>query len=512
MKANPQADSEPGRYIFIWLFAALLPLLTSCAGTTMRAHFGEYNTAYADALNEQMLLNLARLENGHPAYYLAIGAIDDRFTVSEQASVGGNRSFTRGSTAVTPANTLTKVFSRVTGYNASGTVSRSSTPDFQFIPLNNDAVSKQVLQPVSPEVFYTLYQQGNPIDQLMRVMIERVETTLPDGRRLILVNSPTAGPPESYGKFLRACAILRELQLRGYLSLTATNQAPEKIGPVSFSGGSAPGKSGGKSFSDGGDSNSADAGPEKASGNPTMKDYADAQDKGWMLIQSANGWQLAQKREAPVFMLNTDVVAAAQTPQAHPFVKKIVSESLAKYNLSPGQLALVQTVVQSLTNSDFAAESSRQEVIADDVSAAFTVITLLNEGISVQTKVSGEAQARTRLVLRSFNRAMEAVASEQPAFDELLRTNRSFRSTVPDLEKHPVIRIEWSGHREPLQPPLQTVRYLGTTYQITDAVADPLNPNATWNRDIFRLLVELGSQVTVDISKFQQHVFELRTD
>jgi hypothetical protein len=43
-------------------------------------------------------------------------------------------------------------------------------------------------------------------------------------------------------------------------------------------------------------------------------------------------------------------------------------------------------------------------------------------------------------------------------------------------------------------------------------VLDPLDPNAGWNRDVFRLMVALGSQVTVDISKFQQQVFQLRTD
>jgi hypothetical protein len=30
-----------------------------------------------------------------------------------------------------------------------------------------------------------------------------------------------------------------------------------------------------------------------------------------------------------------------------------------------------------------------------------------------------------------------------------------------------------------------------------------------WNRDVFRLMVALSSQVTVDISKFQRQVLEL---
>jgi hypothetical protein len=41
-------------------------------------------------------------------------------------------------------------------------------------------------------VFLQLYQQGYPIDQLLRIMIERIETpTLQSGEQLVLVNSPT---------------------------------------------------------------------------------------------------------------------------------------------------------------------------------------------------------------------------------------------------------------------------------------------------------------------------------
>ena len=216
------------------------------------------------------------------------------------------------------------------------------------------------------------------------------------------------------------------------------------------------------------------------------------------------------------------MVVAAQPPdisgaaanQIESEVKAMAAlfQSPTKSSFNASQLALVSGIVQSLTNADFATSKSR-DVIRDDVEAVFTVIELLNEGVSVQTKVSGETQAPTRLVLRSFGRAMEAVAGEQPPFDALVaKTNETFCSIVPDLEKNLVLCIDWSKRKERLVPPLQTVSYSGNIYQITDPVADPLNPNASWNRDIFRLLVALGFQVTVDISKFQQQVFELRTD
>jgi hypothetical protein len=104
---------------------------------------------------------------------------------------------------------------------------------------------------------------------------------------------------------------------------------------------------------------------------------------------------------------------------------------------------------------------------------------------------------------------MEAVASEQNAFDVLLK-NPEFLAQVPSLEQRPVLRTVWSDKSGHLLPPLETVRYAGKTYQITDPVADALDPTERWNRDTFRLMVGLGSQVTVDISKFQRQVLELQ--
>jgi hypothetical protein len=485
------------RALAFWLGIAALPFLFSCAGTTMREHFADYNTAYADALNHQMLLNLARLENGHPAYFLAIGAIDDRLTVSETGSAGHTGSFTDNNTVTHSqsgggviSRTRNAVLNTVFGYNINGSATRSSSPEFNFIPLNNDAVAKQILQPIGPEVFYTLYQQGYPIDQLMRVMIERVETTLPNMQQVVLVNSPKGGPSDSFARFLRACAILRQLQLNGYLSLRGTNQQPEKLGPVFFSGGAKPGGASG----------------------PTIKDYADATDKGWVLMQTNEDWQIGKLRETPVFTLNTDAFVTAQSAlPLDPLVAQAVSNTLARSEGTLAQRALLPIIAQGLANSEFS-RTNTDAIIADDVLAAATVISLLSDGISVQTKVSGEAQARTRLVLRSYGRAMEAVAAEQPAFDALAKSSRQFRFIVPDMERHPVIRIDWSAQKDHLVPALQTLHYAGKTYQVTDPIANPLNPNATWNRDVFRLMVALSSQVTVDISKFQQKVFELRTD
>ena len=168
----------------------------------MRGEFRSYNAAYADALNNQMLLNLARLENGHPAYYLVIGNITNRFIDTASATAGSvgtpeqttdrsthNAPFVAGSPdaiASVPLRVAETISQTLFGYSATAAYSHSKNPEFQFIPLNNEAVAKQILEPVLPDVFFTLYQQGYPIDQLMRVMIERVETALPETGEMVL--------------------------------------------------------------------------------------------------------------------------------------------------------------------------------------------------------------------------------------------------------------------------------------------------------------------------------------
>ncbi len=440
------------------------PSIVSCSGPTMRGEFHSYNAAYADALNEQMLLNLARLENGHPAYYLVIGTINNKFTDAASASAGVNGTgaqntntstqntpFVAGSPAAIatfPLRVLQSVSQTLFGYSASGAISHTKSPDFQFIPLNNEAATKQVLDPISTDVFFTLYQQGYPIDQLMRVLIERIEITLPDtNEQLVLINSPTRGKAESYTLFLRTCAMLREMQRAGFLSLQARTHF-ESMGPIAFDN---------------------PKGEERP--NPTSKEFADAEEKGFTLKQTDGKWEIGRMRTAPLFVLKQESA------------EKVTEHLLNDKNLAPSTL-------QFTTN----------------------LVSLLNEGIAVQTKIEGPNRHNASLILRSFSRAMEAVATEQPTFDRLLETYVSLGATIPLPERHPVLRMMWPDKSVPLTRPLQVVHYSGKTYAIADPIASALDPAAHWNRDVFKLMVALASQVTVDISKFQRQVLELRTD
>ena len=60
----------------------------------------------------------------------------------------------------------------------------STTPSFTFIPAADDKVAQELLLPVPPDVLYTLFQQGAPVDQLLRLMVERFEIQLPGDTKI----------------------------------------------------------------------------------------------------------------------------------------------------------------------------------------------------------------------------------------------------------------------------------------------------------------------------------------
>jgi hypothetical protein len=442
-------------------------LLASCGSATLRQPFRSYNRAYADALNEQMLLNLARLHNGHPPYFLAIGTINNRYTFSGEATGGGNwsntdstsQSNTQGLTTASNygqlksapegvlgmlTQTVTKTLgatagaatSALTGGSVGGKLAATNSPDFQLIPLNNDIVAKQFLEPISTEVFFTLYQQGCPMDQLLRVLVERIETTLPNKENVVLVNSPTGGTAKSFARFLRVCALLHEMQHSGALLMDIK-------------------------------SDNRTLGVAGEGWKVTGKDLLDAHDKKLSYRTNAEGvTELVQEVTTPTFYLR---------PGASPNVKAHLYESN----------------------------------VTDDHEAIDRVVDLLSKGIVVKNKTDPGQTEYTRLVLRSYSRAMEAAATEQDGFDALMKKDE-FTAIVPVCEQRPVLRTVWSGQQQKLRDPLQAVQYAGQTYQVTDPVVDPLDSGVRWNRDVFRLLVGLGSQVSVDISKFQRQILELR--
>ena len=83
---------------------AVALLSGGCAGPALRTSFNDYAGVYADVSNRQMLLNLARLSNSHPSYFLQMGGINTthQFTASAGANGGMARNESFVGTPVLP--------------------------------------------------------------------------------------------------------------------------------------------------------------------------------------------------------------------------------------------------------------------------------------------------------------------------------------------------------------------------------------------------------------------------
>jgi hypothetical protein len=113
-------------------------------------------------------------------------------------------------------------------------------------------------------------------------------------------------------------------------------------------------------------------------------------------------------------------------------------------------------------------------------------------------------------------------AQDVPSYKDRMSeeaTPHTFSQLVPSIERLPVLQLIWPEGTT-LPDPYTAVVYGHQTYAINDRPPtddNPANPfaqeNQYWNRDMFRLICELASQVTVDISKYPlPEVLNLRTE
>lgn len=599
------------RVAFAVLTGIICFTLCSCGPRRVRADFTNYEKSYAVTSNREVLLNLARLEQRDPTYFFKLGQISSQYRM--QASLTATGSYVPNTTAT----------GQLPGGTGGPGLIYENDPQFQFIPVNDDTNARLLLNPVPAEVFYDLYYQGWRVDQLFRLMVDRIEVTLPTAHGCKVEIIRNVPPPvfkgadgklgidydheqasiAGYVTFLRVSAVVYALQKYGMLQLRGTTSfepldqdswlpADSAAPPANAS---APASSGG---------------PGKPSGmGPTASDFDQTAAKGqfWQQMKridsdgkTINVWVLGQMAHHTMFQL-TSSSAAGSAP----------AEATYGDNVADIEQQLRGT--QGVFSQD---ESLQGMSLAPELT---DILEILYSGFSIegpsdeQETDSGFCPADwskgppSRLVMRSLIGLMAAAAQEQASFDQLkadaeedekksmasrkieeavpgslisladdkplkemtneihsgllglmeknnngkapaenatdnvLSQHRpeqiAFTQLVPPIEQLPVLRMDWSTGQP--ATPLATaaslkgaglaVNYGEREYVITDpnlasngltvCTAGGQTPscyakeNQYWNRDMFRLIGELSSQVTVDISKFPlPAILQLHTD
>jgi hypothetical protein len=431
----------------------------------MRADFIGFEKAYAETSNREVLLNLARLQNHDTTYFFKLGQISSSYRMA--ATLSGNGSYvTQG----------TGAGGNATGGGTPG-LTYENDPSFTFIPVNDDVSAELLLKPVPAETLYNLYLQGWRVDQLFRLLVDRIEVTSPDAnghgcKVTTFRNVPPSAQSKSdtssdaeylrdaasYATFLRVSAVVYGLQKHGHLLLKGTTA----FVPL--------------------DANTGIAGvadkPDTYS--PKTTDFAAAAAKNESWEFDGKHWMLGQQVFGAQFYLNDP-----------------------------------DSIPDDFKNDNRLEGLESGESLKD-------VLGTLASGFSIEEAPSGDSgnaacsptATSAHLVMRSLIGLMAAVAQEQAPFDALVgnpallpkssptdEKQLTFSQAVPPIERLPSLRLKWVSE-DKNGPPLVEVNYRGGNYLIADSTTPQVPDNQYWNRDMFRLINQLTAQVTVDISKF----------
>jgi hypothetical protein len=366
------------------------------------------------------------------------------------------------------------------------------------VPLAGDKYAQQMLAPIKPEIFYELFNEGWPLDLLMRVLIERIEIEGPDGVE-VMENSPALwasatasdqrtsvesdGPTGYYDRFLRACALARTFQVHGLIYL----KDKKHFQPASSVISSTPDTRSIEQAAKDGlvwervEDEAKGLEREDGAPEPTAPESRPATVKSGRPAE--NQWQLGKTSTKTVFGLS------ARPGTAHGTADFDVASPVGALK---GQL----DAMACFSGPDKAAEK-------------FVKVMMI--GFNVTSGGTEEPQPKSligvRLVMRSLMGAMYAAATEAEAFDSFRAAYERQRvsngwAPLPESQLHPVLTIV-AKDGETLDPLAVQVRYRDRRFVITD-VAPPLpGASPTWNRDVFRLLVQLSFLATADPTAFQ---------
>jgi len=247
-------------------------VVARCTSQVLRNSFEDYDEAYAEAENHQMLLNLARLAEHHPSYFFQLGNINALYEFTGSVSAGGGQSAWPSGAS----GTLTKPLKNWLFGPASVAGSSSSKPTFQFVPLSGGDFAAHLISPLPSAMFHSVFRDGFPVDILMRALVQQI--SMNEGtNEIMLYNTPTPQNETNYESFLRLCGLLRDLQEHGYLMERLVQQSESTASPDITS-------------------------------EPAAKDVQDAFDKGMNWKSEKGKWHLEKDRAA------TNILAFELTP------------------------------------------------------------------------------------------------------------------------------------------------------------------------------------------------------
>ena len=186
------------------LVIALLFLVSGCNTIGPRTIPGarlNYNVAIARSADEQLLLNLVRLQYRDTPLFLEVTSVSTQYVMSYGASASGS---------------LTDPLDR----SAGASIGFVEKPTVQYAPLQGGKFVTQILSPISLETLALLARSGWSLERILRLCIQDLGP---------LKNAPTASGPTpdlapEYRAFQEAATVIRQLQMQGTLNLGVASE------------------------------------------------------------------------------------------------------------------------------------------------------------------------------------------------------------------------------------------------------------------------------------------------
>ena len=209
-----------GRIISMTRMVALVMMAGTGPGcvlgpTALRASRSRYNEAIRSTTEEQLLLNLVRLQYRDAPFFLEVGSVSTQFAFTDSGTV-------RGTLNEGPNPTNPDVLA------IGGDVGYEERPTVTFSPLQGRDFVDKMLSPTQPELVAVLARTGWRIDRVVRLVAESMNGL----DNASGASGPTPDRAPNFESFGRVCDLFRELQVKGLLELGYETQVTTVSGPL----------------------------------------------------------------------------------------------------------------------------------------------------------------------------------------------------------------------------------------------------------------------------------------
>lgn len=161
-----------------------------------------YNEVIQKTTDEQLLLNLVRLQYRDAPAFLEVGSVSAQFVFTESADLTGTLN-----EGPNPVNANRLAIGVGVGYQ--------ERPTITFTPLQGKEFVTALLSPLHPDVIVLLSQSGWSIDRILRLTVQGMNGL----DNASSASGPTPARQPRYERFARASRLFRALQEKGLLEL-----------------------------------------------------------------------------------------------------------------------------------------------------------------------------------------------------------------------------------------------------------------------------------------------------